>query len=109
MSTPAAVPHVVSATEAATRGVPRLVRAAEQGQDVVVERHGKPVAAMISMQHLNEIQRLERDLQESVLLLDRLVTDDGTRTELGEAINALGFDRSDLEAELDADVAAGRD
>ncbi|WP_163542012.1 type II toxin-antitoxin system Phd/YefM family antitoxin [Occultella kanbiaonis] len=109
MSTPARAPHVVSVTEAATRGVPRLVRAAEQGQDVVVERHGKAVAAMISMHHLNEIQRLESDLRESVLILARLATDDGTRTELDDAIEALGFDRSELEAELDADLEAGRE
>lgn len=102
-------PHAVSVTEAAARGVPKLVRAAEHGEDLVVERHGKAVAAVVSMQHLNQIQRLEQDLHDGVLLLARLATDTGARTELDEAITTLGFDRTELEAELEADLAAGRE
>lgn len=102
-------PHTVSVSEAASQGVPKLVRAAEQGEDLVVERHGKAVAAVVSMRHLHQIQRLERDLQDSVLLLARVATDTGVRTDLGDAITSLGFDRAELEAELDGDLAAGRE
>ncbi|MGO1972582.1 MAG: type II toxin-antitoxin system Phd/YefM family antitoxin [Propionibacteriaceae bacterium] len=105
----AAVPHAVSVTEAATRGVSSLVRAAEHGEDVVVERHGKAVAAIVSMAHLEEISRLEQDLRESVLLLARMATDSGARTDLDAAIETYGLDRAELEAELAADLAAGRE
>jgi hypothetical protein len=44
-----------------------------------------------------------------VLLLARVATDTGVRTDLDDAISAFGFDRSELEAELDADLAAGRE
>lgn len=102
-------PRSISVTEAATRGVSRLVRDAEHGDDLVVERHGKAVAAVVSMRHLEEIRDLESDLHDAVLLLARVATDTGERTDLSSAITDLGFDRTDLEAELAADLAAGRE
>jgi len=104
-----AFPHAVSVTEAASRGVSKLVRDAERGEDVVVERHGKAVAAVVSMRHLDQIKRLENDLHDSVLLLARAATDTGARTDLNDAIAAFGFDRAELETEIDADLAAGRE
>lgn len=104
-----AFPHAVSVTEAASRGVPRLVRDAEAGEDIVVERRGKAVAAVVSMRHLDQIRRLENDLHDSILLLARVATDNGARTDLDAAIIAFGFDRAELEAELDEDLAAGRE
>lgn len=109
MSPVADSPHTVSVTEAAAKGVPSLVRTAEHGEDIVVERHGKAIAAVVSMAHLEQIRRLEGDLRDTVLLMARLATDTGARTELGEAISALGLDRESLEKELDADLAAGRE
>lgn len=102
-------PHVVSVTDAAKSGLPKLLREVEHGEDVVVERHGKAVAAVVSMRHLAEIRRLEADLRETALLLSRAATDSGHRIGLDEAITAFGFDRTELEAELDADLAAGRE
>ena len=61
MSLIAFEPHAVSVTEAAARGLPRLVRDAEMGEDVIVERRGRAVAAVVSMRHLDEIRRLEAD------------------------------------------------
>ena len=43
------------------------------------------------------------------LVLARELTDAGNRTDLDDAIAAFGFDRAELEAELDADIAAGRE
>ena len=101
-------PHVVSVTEAASRGVPGLVKDAERGEDIVVERRGQPVAALVSMRHLEELRRLEADLRETAFILARVATDSGNRTELNDVITALGFERLDLEAELDAEQAAGQ-
>lgn len=100
--------YVVSVTNAVKSGLPKLVREAENGADVIVERHGKAVAAVVSMRHLSELQRLETDLRETALLLSRAATDTGHRTGLDEMLTALGLDRGELEAELDADIAAGR-
>lgn len=100
-------PHVVSVTEAAKSGLPKLLREVELGEDVVVERHGKAVAAVVSMRHLDEIRRLEVDLRETALLLSRAATDTGRRTGMEQVLTSFGFDRAELEAELDADLAAG--
>jgi antitoxin (DNA-binding transcriptional repressor) of toxin-antitoxin stability system len=101
-------PETLSVTQAAERGVSALVRAAGEGHDVLVERHGRAVAAVVGMQRLAEIAELEADLRTAALVLTRLATDDGRRTDLDDAIAAFGFDRTELEAELDADQAAGR-
>jgi hypothetical protein len=51
----------------------------------------------------------EEDLRDIALSLTRAATDSGARVGLDEAIAAFAFDRAELEAELDADLAAGRE
>lgn len=102
-------PTVVSVTEATRKGVAKLTRDAEQGHDTVVARHGNPVAAMVSMRRLAELRELERDLRDVALILTRAATDTGARTGLDEIIAAFGYDRATLEAELDAEIATGRE
>ncbi len=101
-------PETVSVTEASERGVSALVRAASEGHDLVVERRGRPVAAVVGMQRIGELAVLEADLRSAALVLTRLATDGGRRTALDDVVAAFGFDRAELEAELDADIAAGR-
>ena len=99
---------VVSVSDAAARGVPGLVREAEEGHDVVVSRRGHPVAAVISIGRLERLRDLEADLRSATLVLSRAMTDDGRRRELDDVISSFGFDRAELEAELAADLKAGR-
>ncbi len=98
----------MSVTTASERGVSGLLKVAESGTDIVVERHGRPVAAIVSMRHLDELAELEADLRSAALVLARAATDNGRRTDLDDIIATLGFNRSELEAELDADLAAQR-
>lgn len=102
------VERTLSVTAASSRGVAGLVKDAERGEDIVVQRHGRPVAAVISVDQLDELNRLRGDLLAASLILARQLSDSGNRTDLDDAIATLGFDRAELEAELDADVAAGR-
>lgn len=99
--------EILSVTQAAERGVSAIVRAADEGREIVVERHGRAVAAIVGMQRLEALSELEADVRSAALVLSRLATDDGSRTTLDEVIASLGFDREELEAELDADLAAG--
>jgi prevent-host-death family protein len=108
MATTDGTATVLTVTEAAAMGVPRLMRDAEAGTDIIVSRRNRPIAAVVSMERLTELRRLESDLRDLTLILARSATDDGSRTSLDDAITAFGFDRSSLEAELDADLAAGR-
>ncbi|HVA74946.1 MAG TPA: type II toxin-antitoxin system prevent-host-death family antitoxin [Acidimicrobiales bacterium] len=95
--------RVLSVTEAHARGVTGLLKDSESGTDTVVERHGRPVAAVISVEHLNELRTLEEDIRTAALLLSRVATDRGERTPLDKVITALGFSRSELESQLRAE------
>jgi|SRR5690625_1282804 len=98
--------HILSVTEAASRGVSKLVRSAEHGENLVVQRHGQSVAAVVSMQRLEQIEKIEEGLRDSLLVLARLGTDTGERTDLTEVIEQFGFDKAELEAELDNDLTS---
>ncbi len=102
-------PRVLSVTEASTRGVAGLLKDSEHGTDTVVERHGKPVAAVVSIQHFEDLRELERDLRSAALVLSRTATDSGRRTDLDSVISSFGFSREELLAELRQDEAAGRE
>ena len=101
--------RTLSVTAATGRGVAGLVKDAERGEDIIVERHGRAVAAVISVEQFDELHRVRTDLTAAALVLARELTDTGNRTDLSDAIAAFGFDRAELEAELDADIAAGRE
>lgn len=98
--------HSVSVSAANERGVSGLLRDAEAGRDVVVERHGRPVAVIVGMARLAELIELEADLRSAALVLARAATDTGARTDLDTVIAAFGFNRADLAAELEADLAS---
>lgn len=100
--------HPISVTEASARGVAGLIKDAEAGADVVVSRHGRPVAAVVSTRQLDRLRELESDLRDAALVVVRAATDTGVRISLDDALTAFGFDRAELEAELAADLAAGR-
>ena len=36
------------------------IREAEQGESIVITRHGKPVAALVAVSHLEQLERLRR-------------------------------------------------
>ena len=76
----------VSVTEAARRGIARLVADAAHGADVVVERHGRPVAAGIGITRVQELEALRDDVRDLALALARVADDDGGRVGLGEAV-----------------------
>lgn len=101
--------RTLSVTDASSRGVAGLIKDAERGEDIIVQRHGRAVAAVISVEQFDELHRVRADLITASLVLARELSDTGTRTDLNAAIAAFGFDRDELEAELDADLAAGRE
>lgn len=98
--------HTLSVTEAAAKGVPGLVREVEDGDDVIVARRGRPVAAVIGMERVAALRALESDTRDLALVLARMATDTGNRASLDNAITAFGFSRAELEAENAADADA---
>lgn len=108
MSLPTAPTRVLSVTEASSRGVAGLVKDSEHGTDTVVERHGRPVAAVVSMEHFSDLRELEQDLRSAALVLSRAATDSGHRTDLDDVIASFGFSREELQQERLDDAAAAR-
>jgi prevent-host-death family protein len=80
----------LSVTEASRRGVARLVADAAHGHEVVVERHGRPVAAVVDIERFDEVTRLRDDLRDLALVIGRAAADDGRRTSLDEVVDAFG-------------------
>jgi len=84
------VVDTLSVTEAGRRGVARLVADAAHGDEVVVERHGTPVAAVIGIDRLRELEALRDDVRDLALAVARVADDDHRRVSLGEAMEAFG-------------------
>ena len=97
--------ETLTVTQATELGVSGIIREAADGHDVVVQKHGVPVAAVVSMKRFEEIDELERDLRSAALVITRLATDKGKRTTLDQLISSFGFDRTELEKELDYEIA----
>lgn len=108
MTRTATFPSSLSVTDASSRGVAALVREAERGRDILVERRHRPVAAVISVGRLEVLREAQRDLRDIGLVLARAATDSGNRAGLDDVIAGLGLNRAELEAELEEDLAAGR-
>lgn len=101
------LPHaeIFSVTEAAERGLPSVIRSANAGTDFVIERHGKPQAVIIGIDRITKLAELERDLQSATLVLSRVATDNGNRTDIDTVIKQFGFDPAELRRETAADFA----
>jgi prevent-host-death family protein len=88
----------LSVTEAAKRGVAGLVADVEQGEAVVVTRHHRPVAAVVSVGRLAEIDEMFSDVGDLALVLARSITDSGRRTHFDDVLAAFGHTRESLAA-----------
>jgi prevent-host-death family protein len=96
--TPLVDPYELSVTEATKRGVAGLVSDAEKGNAVVVTRHHKPVAAVVGIDRLKELDEAAADLRDLALVLARAADDSGRRTSLDDVLTAFGHTRESLAA-----------
>lgn len=87
---------LISVSEANKIGISGLVKAAEQGQQRVVIRNGKPVAAVVSIESLQRAEELEERLLDVSLALTRLLTADNRRHSLDDVLDRFGFTREEL-------------
>lgn len=94
---------VMTISEAARAGISSLVASAEQGQDIVLSRHGRVVAEVVSTEEIEQLREDRRTLRDAALVMARVATDSGVRTDLDTAMEAFGFTREELEAELAAE------
>lgn len=104
------LPHAetYSVTEAAERGLPYVIRSANAGTDIVIERYGKPQAVIVGIERITKLEELERDLQSAALVLSRVVTDSGNRTDIDAVIKHFGFDPAELREEAATEFATSQ-
>lgn len=67
---------------------------------VTLSRHGKPVAEIVSREEMDLLRRDRETLRDVVLVMTRMVTGSGNRTELDDAIEAFGINQDELESEI---------
>ena len=87
---------LISVSEANRIGISGLVKAAEKGEQRVVIRNGKPVAAVVSIESLQRAEELEERLLDVSLALTRLLTADDRRHSLDDVLDRFGFTREEL-------------
>ena len=87
----------MTVSDATRRGVAGLVADAEKG-DIVVTRRSQPVAAVVSMRRLEELDETAEDLRDLALVLARSATDSGRRTSMDDVLAAFGQTRESLES-----------
>ena len=93
---------LISVTEANAKGISRLVSEASEGHDIVVIRNNKPAAAIIGMEKLERLQRIEEwedDIKLLALAVIRSATDTGERMSLADAAARFGIDLDALDDE----------
>lgn len=95
-------PREVSVTQAAQRGVAGIITDAE-GADIVVTRRNRPVAVVVSMHRIEQIERMLDELRDLTLAVSRVVTDNGDRISFDDVLSAYGLTRADLDAIDDTD------
>lgn len=103
--------NLISISEANRLGVSGLIREAESGRDRIVLRNNRPVAAVVGinrLEELDELRDLEDDLLDLTLALARLETTSSHRLSLDEVFARFGYTREQLAAIADADEAADR-
>jgi prevent-host-death family protein len=87
---------LISISEANKLGVSGLVREAEAGHEQVVLRNNKPVAVVVSMKRLEELQQLQEDLQDISLAAARMLTAGPRRHSVDEVLAQFGYNREQL-------------
>jgi prevent-host-death family protein len=85
----------VPVTEASKR-LPTLVREVESHGQRILFRNNRPVAALIGLDRLRELQETEDALADLSLLAARTLTDSGSRTSLDDVLKAFGVNREEL-------------
>lgn len=89
-------------TQANHRGISGLASAAEAGDEISLSRHGHIVATILSAREAEQLRQDRETLRDAALVMTRMATDSGARTDLDDAMAMFGIDRDELQAEIDA-------
>ncbi|GAA1253018.1 hypothetical protein GCM10009609_15420 [Pseudonocardia aurantiaca] len=91
---------LISITDASSKGVSKLVTDAENGRPQVLMRNSKAVAAVVNIDSMDRLQRLdelEDDLRLLSIALVRAAADSGRRYDLDDVLAEVGIDPDSLD------------
>lgn len=91
--------ELISVSDAGKVGLSALVKAAERGEQRVLMRNNKPIAAVVGIDVLERTEELEERLLDVSLALTRLLTTSERRHSLDDVLDRFGFTRDDLDEE----------
>ncbi len=77
-------------------GISKLLALAEQGQVKIVLRHNRPVAAVMSISQLEDVQAAMEDLADAAAAEARVALSGGQRIGLDEVLDHFGYTREEL-------------
>ena len=95
-------PEELSVTDATRRGVAGIISDATE-HDIIVTRRRQPVAAIVSIERIEAIDRKLEDIRDLSLAVARVLTDTGERVSFNQVLNAYGLTLADLDAMPDDD------
>lgn len=87
---------LISISDANRLGISALVREAAAGHERVVLRNNKPVAAVVSMRRIEQLQQLQEDLLDVSLAAARMLTTGPRRHALDDVLTQFGYTREQL-------------
>lgn len=93
---------LISISDASNRGVSKLVTDAENGRPQVLMRNSRAVAAVVDIDSMDRLQRLdelEDDLRLLSIALVRAAADSGRRYDLDDVLAEAGIDPDSLDGE----------
>jgi antitoxin (DNA-binding transcriptional repressor) of toxin-antitoxin stability system len=88
--------ELISVSDAGKIGLSALVKAAERGEQRVLMRNNKPIAAVVGIDVLERTEELEERLLDVSLALTRLLTTGERRHSLDDVLDRFGFTRDGL-------------
>lgn len=89
---------LISISDAAKLGPSGRIRAAQEGHGHVLPCNNKPVAAVVSMDRLEQFQQLAADMADVPLAVARTLTTDPGRHSLDDVLAQFGYTRDQLRA-----------
>lgn len=86
----------ISISDASKLGVSTLVTEAAAGHERIVTRDNKPVAAVVSIERLEQLEQLQDDLLDIALATARMLTTGPERHSLDDVLAQFGYTREQL-------------
>jgi prevent-host-death family protein len=90
--------RIVSISTASNKGLSALVDEVAIHGYAIISRRNTPAAAVVSMDRYTALQEAEEDARDLIVLVSRILDDDGSRVTFDEVLDKFGYTRDELAA-----------